>query len=124
VDYLILSSYERSLQVLRSTQARILMVSALAILLGSAVVWFLISKVTAPLRELAETAEAVGRGDFSRRVEVRSQDECGELADVFNRMTESLKTLASNSNARSNPKTRRPPIQSEKLSASASSSPA
>src|SRR5262245_54231366 len=91
LNYLILSSYERPLQVLRATQAMILLVSALALVLGSLVVWFLISKVTAPLRELADTAEAVGRGDFSRRVEVRSPDECGELADVFNRMTESLK---------------------------------
>ena len=40
-----------------------------------------------PLRELNETAEAVGRGDFSRRVEGFSNDECGELAEAFNRMT-------------------------------------
>ena len=53
-------------------------------------VWFLIRKVTRPLRELRDTAEAVGEGDFSRRVEVSSNDECGELAEVFNRMTENL----------------------------------
>jgi two-component system, NtrC family, sensor kinase len=91
LGYLLLSSYEQPLRALHGTQQLLLGVSLFAILAGSAVVWFLISKVTAPLRELADTAEAVGRGDFSRRVEVRSQDECGELADVFNRMTESLK---------------------------------
>ncbi|MCI0534918.1 MAG: HAMP domain-containing protein, partial [Verrucomicrobiales bacterium] len=118
LDYLILSSYERSLQVLRATQAMILIFSALGILLGSAVVWFLINKVTAPLRELADTAEAVGRGDFSRRVEVRSQDECGELADVFNRMTESLKnsTEQLEHTVESLKTTQAQLIQSEKLS--------
>ena len=30
-------------------------------------------------------------GDFSRRVKVHSEDECGELAQVFNQMTENLK---------------------------------
>src|SRR5207247_7226581 len=34
----------------------------------------------------------VGRGDFSRRVLVHSRDECGELAEVFNHMTENLKS--------------------------------
>ena len=57
---------------------------------GAAVVWFLVNKVTQPLRELRDSAEAVGRGDFSRRVPVRSGDECGELAVAFNRMTENV----------------------------------
>src|SRR5262249_24133685 len=56
------------------------------------IVWFLVRKVTQPLRELRDTAEAVGQGDFSRRVDVISRDECGELAEVFNRMTENLKS--------------------------------
>src|SRR5206468_2375777 len=49
-------------------------------------------KATEPLRELRDSAEAVGRGDFSRRVQVRFRDECGELAEVFNRMTQNLKS--------------------------------
>jgi two-component system NtrC family sensor kinase len=66
--------------------------SAVAIILGTAIVWFLVRKVTQPLRQLRDTAEAVGRGDFSRRVQVASRDECGELAEVFNRMTQNLKS--------------------------------
>ncbi len=53
-------------------------------------VWWLIRKITKPLRELHDSAEAVGKGDFSCRVEVKSGDECGELAFVFNQMTENL----------------------------------
>ena len=90
LGYLILSTYEKPLQTLRSTQRMIFYVSLMAILFGSAVVWFLINRVTRPLRELRDSAEAVGRGDFTRRVPVRGLDECGELATVFNQMTENL----------------------------------
>ncbi|HUL51522.1 MAG TPA: ATP-binding protein [Candidatus Nitrosotalea sp.] len=91
LNYLILSSYERPLQALSSILRRILLISGLGMLLGTIGVWFLVCKVTAPLEELRDSAEAVGRGDFSRRVEVHTRDECGELAQVFNQMTENLK---------------------------------
>ncbi len=92
LGYLLLSSYEQPLRALQSTQQMLLLVSGLGILAGTAIVWFLIRAVTRPLRALRDSAEAVGRGDFSRRVEVCSRDECGELADVFNEMTENLKS--------------------------------
>ncbi len=92
LGYLLLSSYEQPLRALHRMQQTLLVVSAAGILLGTAIVWFLIRKVTQPLRALRDSAEAVGRGDFSRRVQVQSRDECGELADVFNRMTENLKS--------------------------------
>jgi signal transduction histidine kinase/CheY-like chemotaxis protein len=91
LGYLILSSYEKQLQLWKATQRMILFASSLAILLGAGVIWFLVRRVTQPLSELRRSAEAVGRGDFSRRVEVNSEDECGELARVFNQMTENLK---------------------------------
>jgi signal transduction histidine kinase/CheY-like chemotaxis protein len=91
VGYLLLCSYEQSLRALQGTQQTLLGVSALGILLGTAFVWFLVRKVTEPLRDLSISAEAVGKGDFSRHVEVTSRDECGELAVVFNQMTENVK---------------------------------
>ncbi|PWU19151.1 MAG: hypothetical protein C5B50_07240 [Verrucomicrobia bacterium] len=89
--YLLLSSYEQPLRALHGTQQMLLLVSSLGILLGTAIIWFLVRQATLPLRQLRDSAEAVGRGDFSRRVEVASADECGELALVFNQMTEKVK---------------------------------
>ncbi len=91
LGYLLMSSYEQSLHALQSTKQALLLASFIAILVGSAVVWLLINKVTEPLRELRDSVEAVGLGDFSRRVEVRYHDECGDLAEAFNQMTENLK---------------------------------
>lgn len=91
LGYLLLSSYEEALNALHATRQIIVGVSLLAIVVGSLVVWFLVRKATEPLEALRDSAEAVGRGDFSKRVEVRSRDECGQLAQVFNQMTENLK---------------------------------
>jgi len=90
LGYILLSSYEDSLRALKATQQVLLGVSLCAILIGGTIIWFLINKVTRPLHELRNSAEAVGRGDFSRRVPVHSRDEFGELAVVFNQMTENV----------------------------------
>lgn len=91
LGYLLLNSYEQSRLALQTTRQIIIGVSLVGIVIGSVVVWFLVRKATEPLEDLRDSAEAVGQGDFSRRVEVRSQDECGQLAQVFNQMTENLK---------------------------------
>ncbi|HEU5395980.1 MAG TPA: ATP-binding protein, partial [Verrucomicrobiae bacterium] len=117
--YVLLSSYEASLGTLQTTQQVLLGASASAILLGAAVVWLLINRITRPLRELRDSAEAVGRGDYSHRVPVRSQDECGELAAVFNDMTQNIqKSRADLEQSIATLKaTQEQLIQSEKLSA-------
>jgi hypothetical protein len=63
LGYLILSSYEEPLRVLQSTQRMILLISLLGVAAGAAIIWFLVNRVTQPLRELRDSAEAVGRGD-------------------------------------------------------------
>jgi len=90
-DYVLLSSYEQPLSALHTTQHMLVLASLFGITLSTAIIWLLIRKVTQPLRELRDSAEAVGRGDFSQKVRITSHDECGELARVFNEMTENLK---------------------------------
>jgi two-component system NtrC family sensor kinase len=117
--YLLFTSYEAQLESLQTTQLMLFVVSLLAILTGSVVVWYFVRKVTRPLRELRDSAEAVGRGDFSRRVPVRGKDECGELAVVFNQMTESIEQsrVQLEKTVDSLKTTQAQLIQSEKLSA-------
>ncbi len=43
-----------------------------------------------PIRQLTAAAGALERGDFSRRVAVRSRDEIGDLAISFNKMADGL----------------------------------
>jgi PAS domain S-box-containing protein len=92
VGYVLLSSYEGRLQALRRTQATLIGISLAGIVLSTVAVWWLIRRITQPLRKLRASAEAVSRGDFSQRVEQFSNDECGQLATAFNHMTASVQT--------------------------------
>jgi signal transduction histidine kinase len=48
------------------------------------------ARVTRPVVSLADAARKVAAGDLAAKVEVESNDELGELASSFNRMTEDL----------------------------------
>lgn len=117
--YVLLSSYEQRLRELERTQTTLLGISLAAILITGFVVWFLIRRITTPLVELRDNAEAVGRGDFSRRITRFSNDECGAVAVAFNDMTDNLQaSRADLETAVSSLKTAQAQlIQSEKLSA-------
>lgn len=51
---------------------------------------WLAASVTRPVRALAAAARRLGRGDLTARVPVTSNDEIGQLAADFNRMSEDL----------------------------------
>ena len=53
-------------------------------------VQFLAHGMTYPLRQMASSAKAMSRGDYSQRVEVNATDEVGQLADAFNQMAADL----------------------------------
>ena len=58
----------------------------LAVLLSS----WAAARVTKPVEELAHAAHEIAGGNWNARVTVNSNDEIGELADSFNRMTRDL----------------------------------
>ena len=60
----------------------------LAILLSS----WVAARVTRPVEQLARAARDVAAGNWDTRVEVSGDDEVGQLADSFNRMTTELLT--------------------------------
>ncbi|MGA1790508.1 MAG: PAS domain S-box protein [bacterium] len=47
--------------------------------------------ITHPIHNLVEITSAIAKGDLSRRIEIRSDDEIAILGRSFNRMTEDLK---------------------------------
>ncbi len=47
-------------------------------------------RITSPLRVLAQSSQAIARGDFSQRVHLKTRTEIGELATTFNTMSEEL----------------------------------
>jgi signal transduction histidine kinase len=80
----------RELEFIQRTN-RMLLYSALgaaglALLIGI----FLSRSLTRPIRELTQATQAVATGELGRQVSVRSQDELGELAASFNRMSADL----------------------------------
>ena len=47
-------------------------------------------RVTKPVAVLAESARAIGQGRYDHRVELRQQDELGELAGTINHMAQGI----------------------------------
>jgi len=52
--------------------------------------FFTSRSISVPIKKLTETAESIAEGNLNQRVEIKSQDEVGQLADSFNLMTENL----------------------------------
>lgn len=92
LDFVLFSSFEQRLLELERTRQTLLTLGLVGVALGALLVWFFLGRITRPLRALRDGAEAVGRGDFSHRIECDTQDECGALASEFNRMTERLQS--------------------------------
>jgi HD-GYP domain-containing protein (c-di-GMP phosphodiesterase class II) len=66
------------------------LLALLAVLLSIGISIYAAKRITYPLEILTETSRAIARGDFSRRVELASRTEIGELAQTFNVMSEEL----------------------------------
>ncbi|MFD2332177.1 ATP-binding protein [Cohnella sp. GCM10020058] len=66
---------------------------AVGFLLTTFFAFFLLTKITQPLREMKHAANRVSQGEYSTRLVVRSWDEIGELANSFNQMASELNTL-------------------------------
>jgi signal transduction histidine kinase len=65
-------------------------VIAMGLFFGMLMSWWGAARVTRPVRKLSEGARAVTEGNWNARVDVRGNDEMGQLSRAFNRMTEQL----------------------------------
>lgn len=72
-----------------------LLLLLLALLGTTALAYLLARLITQPLEELSAGARAISEGRFDHRINVRSRDEVGQLADAFNEMSAQLSTTIS-----------------------------
>lgn len=74
-------------------EAKVILTNATLIaLLITVLLGFLIaSSITEPIRDVTKKAEEMAMGDFDQFVEVKSDDEIGQLANMFNYLTLKLK---------------------------------
>jgi two-component system OmpR family sensor kinase len=67
-------------------------VSALVLLVLTLVAWFVAGRLLRPVRDLTETAGAIGESDLTRRIPVEGDDEISRLALTFNEMLDRLES--------------------------------
>ena len=58
------------------------------------VAFFLSRSIVRPIVQLSDAAEKVSMGDLAVNVEVKSNDEIGDLADSFGRMVTAYRFMA------------------------------
>lgn len=73
-----------------STTKFIVLAAVVAIILTTIFAFFLLTRITAPLRKMREAAMELARGNFETTVPIWSQDEIGELSIAFNQMAKRL----------------------------------
>lgn len=96
IGYLFISTSARSLQIFIKEIAKIFIFCAfVALLLAFLLAYFVTYKMVRPLRKMSQAAKDFGKGDFSVRVNIDTNDEIGQLAASFNNMVSSLSVLES-----------------------------
>lgn len=64
--------------------------SIVVAILLTAGMYMITGQATKPLRVLTESVKKIGNGNYKERVEVRSKDEVGRLAESYNEMAEAI----------------------------------
>lgn len=86
-----------SLNALLIDSQRILMNAVIIALLVSILLGLLLSSsITGPIMDLTRKVKVVAQGDYSQKVDVKSDDEIGQLSSMFNFFTDELQETISN----------------------------
>jgi len=91
VTLTVLKSYDEAIAFLRDVNRLLLGVGLVALIAGSFLMFVISDTFTRPLSRLATGVVALEKGDFSYPLNVRRQDEIGELTAAFDTMRKSLK---------------------------------
>lgn len=81
------------LESAKSLQDAILIIAAIAIIIGLVITYFLSKSIAKPISLLNRQVQEVAAGDLTIHVESKSKDETGQLTDHFNIMVENMREL-------------------------------
>ena len=74
-------------------QKLLVAITLVALLVALAIAIFVVGGFVRPLRKLTHVARQIVEGDLTQKVEVSTNDEVGELAEVFSQMVDKLKEV-------------------------------
>lgn len=83
---LIERSWQKALENFYQLQWLLLVIALISIGLVSLAALFLAKTVSKPVQVLAQGVQAIGQGDYSVQVQIKSHDEIGKLGEAFNQM--------------------------------------
>lgn len=81
---------EPGLRFLQRVRFILLVASAISLLIALVFAFFISSGITRPLKEMNKFARRIAQGDYQAKVDVKSEDEIGELANSLNYMADRL----------------------------------
>jgi len=94
IGMIILSSSSTNLMGIFEQISKIIVIASLWVFLAAIVaVYFITDRIITPLKDMSAAAASYSKGDFEVRVPVKGTDEIASLAEAFNTMAQSLKTL-------------------------------
>ncbi len=66
-------------------------ITLMGVLISMLLSYFISKRISVPVMKLVSASRAIAQGNLDTKVEIRSKDELGELADSFNSMASALK---------------------------------
>ncbi|NLT66070.1 MAG: HAMP domain-containing protein [Acidobacteria bacterium] len=81
------------LAVRTSMMLTFLLVAGIGVLVVLVITYFITRSMILPLEEMVKASNRIAAGDFDHSVAIQSNDEIGILADSFNKMSASIKTM-------------------------------
>ena len=83
-------SHQITLDTIDHFEETIYQVAFISLALAVGLALFISRSIAKPLLKLQQAATSIGRGEFSTKIEITSQDEIGSLAHTFNKMANEL----------------------------------
>ena len=96
VHLTVLKSYDQATAILQKLNRLLLGLGLLAVVIGTALVFFISHTFTRPLSSLLAGVAALERGDFTYALHTQGGDEAAELSRAFDRMRQSLQKIHQN----------------------------